>query len=300
MKNVLIDTSVILDGIENVTMLDKKDNVFVTDVVLRELDGNKNAQGSKGYNAREFFRQLNQNDFSKLKALPLTGQRVANNDTLTEGEISSGAHVYTISRKWYRSKDINDSRIIEMADDYKLTLTSFDQAQCARAKSQGVDAITMERKEFYTMKSDVLVVGALAVIISVSLSVVVFETMQGALAPFISLCVATVGSIPLVFFIKKVIGSNGSDLSKVLTAVSLFGSYFAFFMAFITMPLLFSLMGVVLFLVGVYATSNLNVVFDSMDARYNAPEKQDDQSDKEHKFDNYFDEVHKRQDYGLE
>lgn len=300
MKNVLIDTSVILDGIENVTMLDKKDNVFVTDVVLRELDGNKNAQGSKGYNAREFFRQLNQNDFSKLEALPLTGQRVANNDTLTEGEISSGAHVYTISRKWYRSKDINDSRIIEMANDYKLTLTSFDQAQCARAKSQGVDAITMERKEFYTMKTDVFVVGALAVFASVSLSVVVFETMQGTLAPFISLCVAMVGSIPLVFFIKKVIGSNSSDLSKVLTAVSLFGSYFAFFMAFIIMPLLFGLMGVVLFLVGIYATSNLNVVFDSMDVRYNAPEKQDDQSDKEYKFDDYFDEVHKRQDYGLE
>lgn len=300
MKNVLIDTSVILDGIENVTMLDKKDNVFVTDVVLRELDGNKNAQGSKGYNAREFFRQLNQNDFSKLDALPLTGQKVANNDTLTEGAISSGAHVYTISRKWYRAKDINDSRIIEMANDYKLALTSFDQAQCARAKSQGVEAITMDRKEFYTMKTDVFVVGALAVFASVSLSVVAYEIMQGAIAPFIALSVATAGSIPLVLFIKKIIGGNGGDFAKVMTAVSLFGSYIAFFMTFITMPILFGLMGVVLFLIGIYATSSLNVVFDSMEVRYNAPEKQDDESDKEHKFDNYFDEVHKRQDYGLE
>lgn len=299
-NNVLIDTSIILDGIENITVLDENNNIFVSDVILRELDRNKGAEGSKGYNAREFFRQFNKNNFTKLEKLPGIGKAVLKNDTLTEGSINSGAHVYTISRKWYRAKDINDSRIIEIAKDYEFGMVTLDQAQSARAKSQGVDAITMERKEFYTMKTDVFVVGALAVFASVSLSVFAYEIMQNVIAPFIAYCVATVGSIPLVFFIKKVIGSNGGDLSKVLAAILLFGSYIAFFMAFIAMPILFALMGVVLFFIGMYAISSLNVVFDSMDVRYNTPEKQDDQSDKEHKFDNYFEELHKRQDYGLE
>lgn len=140
MKNVLIDTSIVLDGVENVTMLDKQNNVFVSDVVLRELDGNKGAEGSKGYNAREFFRQFNKNDFKTLDTLPETGMPVMKNDTLTEGSIDSGAHVYTLSRKWYRAKDINDSRIIEIAKDYNLGLVTLDQAQSARAKSNGVEA----------------------------------------------------------------------------------------------------------------------------------------------------------------
>lgn len=138
-SNVLVDTSIILDGVENLTTLGKDFNIFITDIVLRELDGNKGAEGSKGYNAREFFRQFNGHSFKTLDAMPLTNKPLAKNDTLTEGSIDSGAHVYTLSRKWYRAKDINDTKIIEIAKDYDLTLNTLDQAQCARAKSQGIE-----------------------------------------------------------------------------------------------------------------------------------------------------------------
>lgn len=138
-NNVLIDTSIVLDGIHNVGNIDKNANVFVTDVVLRELDGNKGAEGSKGYNAREFFRQLNNHNFTTLDRMPLTENAVLKDDTLTEGEIDSGAHIFTLSRKWYRAKDINDTKIIEIAKDYDLTLKTLDQAQCVRAKSQGLN-----------------------------------------------------------------------------------------------------------------------------------------------------------------
>ncbi|OHD90965.1 hypothetical protein [Sulfuricurvum sp. RIFCSPLOWO2_12_FULL_43_24] len=150
------------------------------------------------------------------------------------------------------------------------------------------------------MKSDVIVIGTLAVFASIVISIVIFETMRENLTPFLTILLATLGSVPLVFFIKKVLASNGSDLNKVLTAVSLFGAYFAFFMAFIAIPMFFGLVGFIFFSIGIFTTSNLNVVFDSMDVDYSAPEKQDDQRDTEYKFDNYFDEVHKRQDYGLE
>lgn len=138
--NILIDTSVILDGLENITSLAKDSNVFVTDIVLREIDGNKGAEGAKGYNAREFFRQFNSNSFTTLQAIPFTDKGLKQGDTLTQGSINSGANIFTLTRKWYRSKDINDTKIIEIADDYDLKLCTLDQAQSARAKSIGVEA----------------------------------------------------------------------------------------------------------------------------------------------------------------
>lgn len=125
--NILIDTSIILDGVENITSIDKDSNVFVTDIVLREIDGNKGAEGAKGYNAREFFRQFNSNAFTTLQTMPLINKPLKGSDTLTQGSINSGAHVFTLARKWYRSRDINDTKIIEIADDYDLKLCTLDQ-----------------------------------------------------------------------------------------------------------------------------------------------------------------------------
>lgn len=151
-KNVLIDTSIVLDGIHNVATIDKDANVFVTDIVLRELDGNKGADGSKGYNAREFFRQLNDHKFVTHSNMPITGKAIEKDDTLTEGEIDSGAHIFTLSRKWYRSKDINDTKIIEIAKDYDLSLKTLDQAQSVRAKSQGIDGEILKKEDSMTGK----------------------------------------------------------------------------------------------------------------------------------------------------
>jgi predicted ribonuclease YlaK len=104
-RNILLDTSIVLDSIDNITNIDKEANVFVTDVVLRELDGNKGAEGAKGYNAREFFRQFNSNEFTALNKIPTTNASLQKDDTLTDGSINSGAHIFTLARKWYRTRD---------------------------------------------------------------------------------------------------------------------------------------------------------------------------------------------------
>jgi hypothetical protein len=166
-RNVLIDTSIVLEGIEKIFAIDRNSNVFVTDVVLRELDGNKGAEGAKGYNAREFFRQFNANKFQMLNELPFSKKSLDKNDTLTEGTISSGVHIYTIARKWYRSRDINDSRIIEIAKDYDLTLNTFDQAQCARAKSMGGVAEELE-------KTDIDPAGGIAFFVFIGMLILLF------------------------------------------------------------------------------------------------------------------------------
>ena len=159
-KNILIDTSVILDGLENITSLSKDSNIFITDIVLRELDANKGAEGAKGYNAREFFRQFNSNAFTTLQTVPLTNQPLKQGDTLTQGSINSGASVFTLARKWYRSKDINDTKIIEIADDYDLKLCTLDQAQSARAKSIGVEAMMLkEPKQTSTSKGRIFIIS---------------------------------------------------------------------------------------------------------------------------------------------
>lgn len=56
--NVILDTSIIveysIDGIKDFIIND--DRVFLTDIILQEMDGHKNSEEAKGYNAREFFR----------------------------------------------------------------------------------------------------------------------------------------------------------------------------------------------------------------------------------------------------
>lgn len=144
-RNILLDTSIILDGLSNLKSIGGNANLFVTDVVLRELDGNKKADGVKGYNAREFFRQLNQNPTEMIYGIPSTNQQLLKGDMLSVGEVADGIKIYTITRKWYKTKDINDSKIIEIAQDYKLTLKSKDQAQIVRARSVGVEGEGFEK-----------------------------------------------------------------------------------------------------------------------------------------------------------
>lgn len=73
-QNLLIDTSVILEGGEEIIdKLEKIAPVFVTDIVLQELDGHKNnANSSVAYRAREFFRKLGNSNGIELNVLPLS------------------------------------------------------------------------------------------------------------------------------------------------------------------------------------------------------------------------------------
>ena len=174
-KNILIDTSVILDGLENITSLAKDSNIFITDIVLRELDANKGAEGAKGYNAREFFRQFNSNAFTALEAMPMTEKPLKRGDTLTQGSINSGAHVFTLARKWYRSKDINDTKIIEITNDYDLKLCTLDQAQSARAKSIGAEAEVYRKEK--AVRANVHTVLWFTIVIAIIFSILGFFSL---------------------------------------------------------------------------------------------------------------------------
>lgn len=143
-QNLLIDTSVILEGGEEIiAKLEKVAPVFVTDIVLQELDGHKNnANSSVAYRAREFFRRLGNSNGIELEVLPLSGMRLEKTDTLRKMFLGA-IPLHVIVRKPYKSRDINDSKIIEVAKDYNMTLVTLDTAQRVRGLSEGANVETL-------------------------------------------------------------------------------------------------------------------------------------------------------------
>lgn len=138
-QNILIDTSIALEGGEElIAKLEKVAPVFVTDIVLQELDGKKGAEGSVGYNAREFFRKLGRDNGVEMFVLPPNNVKLEKTDTLRKMTLGV-TPIYVIVRKPYKSRDINDSKIIEIAKDYNMKLVTLDMAQRVRAMSEGVD-----------------------------------------------------------------------------------------------------------------------------------------------------------------
>jgi len=144
-RNILVDTSIPLEGGEEViAKLEKVAPVFVTDIVLQELDGHKNnANSSVAYRAREFFRRMGNSNGISLDVLPLSGMRLEKTDTLRKMFLGS-IPLHVLVRKPYKSRDINDSKIIEIAKDYNMTLVTLDTAQRVRGLSDGVNAVTLE------------------------------------------------------------------------------------------------------------------------------------------------------------
>jgi hypothetical protein len=144
-RNVFLDTSIILEGgMQFLSRVSKVANLYVTDIVLQELDGKKNAEGKVGYNAREFYRQFGMAKVEELHELP-DGQKLDRRDVLQQMTLPDGLVLHTIHRTPYKTKDINDSKIIEVAKDYKGTLSTIDMAQSVRAKSVGCEAWVVER-----------------------------------------------------------------------------------------------------------------------------------------------------------
>lgn len=143
-QKILIDTSILLEGGEEViAKLSKVAPVFVTDIVLQELDGHKNnANTSVAYRAREFFRRLGSSNGEALFTLPPDGMKLEKTDSLRKMRLGD-TPLYVLIRKPYKSRDINDSKIIEVAKDYNMTLVTLDTAQRVRGLSDGVEAVTL-------------------------------------------------------------------------------------------------------------------------------------------------------------
>lgn len=152
-RNILVDTSIPLEGGEAIiAKLEKVAPVFVTDIVLQELDGHKNnANSSVAYRARKLFKAFGKSNGVELDVLPTDGMRLEKGDTLRRMTLGV-TPLHVIVRKFYKTKDINDSKIIEIAKDYNMTLVTLDMAQCVRAMSYGVNVTVLEKKDDKTMK----------------------------------------------------------------------------------------------------------------------------------------------------
>ena len=134
-SKLLLDTSFILDNsLEDLKDFSNNNDIYITDIVLQELDGKKNAEGEVGYRAREFFRQMNEATFSKESLI--NSVQPQRNDGVQKYIFKSGLTLHVVVRKNYKTRDINDSKIIEVAKDYNLQLTTIDTAQKVRARNE--------------------------------------------------------------------------------------------------------------------------------------------------------------------
>lgn len=141
-ENVLLDTSAIIKfGLKGL-VINAKDkpnrNYFITNIVLKELDGLKKDENI-GHIVREFFRYLIKLE-TKKPEFPVINLKFKDKILKFDDET---LNIYTIHRDNYKNKDINDSKIIEIAKDYKMKLMSHDNAMLVRAKSENVDTIRL-------------------------------------------------------------------------------------------------------------------------------------------------------------
>lgn len=169
-KNILLDTSVIVElGFNGLKQFCKKNpdiNLFVSNIVLRELDGLKKAEGEKGYKVRDFYRQLSDVNTKKDSSV---FQPYKNDDIFRY--LSDDVNLYVITRENYKHKDINDTLIIEIAKDYKLKLFTFDSAMQVRAKSDGVGVVSVRIRKQEELKKEKIILRYVLILSTIITSV---------------------------------------------------------------------------------------------------------------------------------
>ncbi|PAF41190.1 PhoH family protein [Helicobacter sp. 11S03491-1] len=149
-KSYLLDTSIILDDIQNIPHLYQNghNRLFISDVVIEELDKKKELQNETGYFAREFFRSINSDDPIKShhKIHKIEG------DFLKEIIFSKPPYhipIILIYRQNYKTigldHSLNDTKIAEIAKDYHLTLLSNDISLKIRSLARGIKAQSLFR-----------------------------------------------------------------------------------------------------------------------------------------------------------
>ena len=164
----LLDTSVILDDPLHILRLyDNGENaVVITDIVLAELNNKKDdTRGDAGFRAREFFR-FSDNEQGKtieFSDLPECIQKCSKlkdkecddryyrlsvnfpNANLQDNQVGSDIPLYIIYRKFYEiaksyrhEYGLNDAKIGEIAQAYKLTLLTNDISFKIASEVQGI------------------------------------------------------------------------------------------------------------------------------------------------------------------
>ncbi|STQ85966.1 phosphate starvation-inducible protein PhoH [Helicobacter muridarum] len=167
MQRFLLDTSVILDNTENLVYLHHKHHeLYISDIILEELDRKKDSQSESGFFAREFFRcvvldsnvrKLTNNDEiniytnSNIESLP--------SDYISRIEFKSGevyVPIWVITRTKYKTAFLdygyNDAKIREIAKDYKLVLLTNDIALRVRSLADNIQSQSIKRGQVLNPK----------------------------------------------------------------------------------------------------------------------------------------------------
>lgn len=147
-KRYILDTSIILDDIANLSFISQngENEIYISEIVLYELDKKKDLQSELGYFSREFFRALNSS-----KAL-LAKRKPKSNDNIYKILFKNknfAFDIFIIYRTHYKTQNLdyslNDSRILEIAKDYHFILLTNDISLKIRAISQGIKAESIFR-----------------------------------------------------------------------------------------------------------------------------------------------------------
>lgn len=147
-KRYILDTSIILDDIANLSFIsqDGENEIYISEIVLYELDKKKDLQNELGYFSREFFRALNSSNALSVK------KKAESSDNIYKILFKNNHlsfFIFIIYRTHYKTHNLdyslNDSRILEVAKDYNFILLTNDISLKIRAISQGVRAESIFR-----------------------------------------------------------------------------------------------------------------------------------------------------------
>lgn len=181
-KFYLLDTSIILDSIENIEYIyeNGKNEIFICDVVLDELERKKDSSEEVGFFAREFFRSVCNNfDITEIDSIEFniesilkisnklndkittiflelniikTQDSIESNNKLSSQNTEQNTKIplHIIHRPRYKTRDLdysqNDARIAEIAADYELILLSNDSALNLRAFCRQIKTQSLRRE----------------------------------------------------------------------------------------------------------------------------------------------------------
>lgn len=160
-KHYLLDTSIILDDTQNIIYLwqDSQNMLFISEVVIEELDKKKDLQNETGFFAREFFRCINSDNINTLDShnksthTQHTAQNLAQHNDFVQTLYFRFDHTNIPLTLIYRPQysltpqehSYNDSKLIEIARDYHLVLLTNDISLKIRAQTQGIPAQSLFR-----------------------------------------------------------------------------------------------------------------------------------------------------------
>ncbi len=163
----MLDTSIILDNTQNLVYLHEKNHeLYISDIILEELDRKKDSQSESGFFAREFFRCIvnildtdtytkSPNDMQReMNIKPLAGDYISRIE-FKSGEIS--VPIWVITRIKYKAMFVdygyNDARIREIAKDYKLILLTNDVALRVRSLTENIESHSLKRGQVLNPKN---------------------------------------------------------------------------------------------------------------------------------------------------